>query len=100
MCITLIVLWTFYVWSRGPSGFAVDFICELAVNVDFALGGFNWEFFLKPATAAANISSALVTQDFHSNGFFAASWAREELRQTFLWNMNNFLSSSPHSGTQ
>jgi hypothetical protein len=51
---------------------------------------------LKTATAAPDDGAAFIPQDFYSNRFFSASWAREELWQAFLWNMNNFFSSSAH----
>jgi len=43
---------------------------------------------------------ATVFSDYlNLNGFFSASWAREELRQSFFWDVNNFFPSSPHITT-
>jgi hypothetical protein len=53
---------------------------------------------LKTATAAAGIGFGLFPENFDSDRFFTTSWAREELWQALLWNMNNLLPSSPHLG--
>ena len=51
---------------------------EHAVNVNFALGGFDWELFLQTAIAADRDCLRFVAFDFDADGFFPASWAREE----------------------
>lgn len=43
------------------AGFAIDFVSEHAVDVNFALSGLNCKFFLKPTAAATNDGAAFVS---------------------------------------
>jgi hypothetical protein len=63
---------------RSP-GSAIDFVCEHAVNVHFALGLLNWKFGFKPAATTAYYGAALFPKNLHANCFFSAPWAGEEL---------------------
>jgi len=78
------------------AGLSVNFVGEHAVDIDLTLRLLYRELLLKTTATATDFCTGLFTQNVYLNGLFATPWAREELRQLLLRNMNDLLSSSTH----
>jgi hypothetical protein len=75
---------------------SVELVGEHAVHINLALHRSDRKLFLHPATTAGYDSTLVITMYFNPHGFLATLRTREESRQVFFGNMNDFSSSPSH----